>query len=248
MSTQKIAQALNYPCWAVLSLAHQNITREYRSYVSFLEHRIIRFHPAAKRPICNNTIATTEWLVIFQKYLTDIGCPITILKESFDVKLQWLSGNAMSLYFEDLPKNQQIPSEKETKETKETKEITTETTEIDPNAAKFDNELRGLADAMQMQISTTPFDYMQRLSVVHKLEGSIQRLAAQSHTSTEVITNLTSGLHVESDHVEKAAVVMRMLHCEELRIVQNQINSILETAQEFVSNPKTDSKLGRVGR
>jgi len=32
-----------------------------------------------------------------------------------------------------------------------------------------------------------------------------------------------------------------------MRIIQNQINCVLEQAQSFVSNPKTDSSLGRVG-
>ena len=97
-----------------------------------------------------------------------------------------------------------------------------------------------------MDVTSEPLDYSKRLLAVHTIEGAVQRLAARGNT--EIVEHLNSGLDVASEKVERAAIIIRMLHLEEMRIVQNQINSCLETAQEFVSNPVTDSSLGRVGR
>jgi RLL motif-containing protein 1 len=44
------------------------------------------------------------------------------------------------------------------------------------------------------------------------------------------------------------ARVMRMLHVQELRRLQDSVNATIVSLQEFTANPKTDARLGRVGR
>ena len=48
--------------------------------------------------------------------------------------------------------------------------------------------------------------------------------------------------------LEDAARVLRMLHVRQLRQLQDSVNRVIESLQEFTANPKTDAKLGRVGR
>ena len=104
MTTCDIARALDYPGWEVLSHHQQQVSRELRRYVSFLEHRIIRFYQQNERQICDDTIANSKWKILFDKYLKDLGCPLTTTNTStLEAQLQWLSGNAVSLAFEDLP-------------------------------------------------------------------------------------------------------------------------------------------------
>ena len=48
--------------------------------------------------------------------------------------------------------------------------------------------------------------------------------------------------------LDDAGRVLRMLHVRELRRLQDGVNAIVVGMQEFTANPKTDSRLGRVGR
>ena len=149
---------------------------------------------------------------------------------------------------------------KDTQQTNDTNNTSTNKQE-NKEISAFDVELRKLAAALQVEVRPLPttqgedIDHNERLRFVHQLEGEVQRKRALSSTSIVDVDDLTqnnlqSGLHFgkEDSKVDRCAVIMRMLHLEEMRIMQSSINSILETAQEYVANPKTDSSLGRVGR
>ena len=51
-----------------------------------------------------------------------------------------------------------------------------------------------------------------------------------------------------SEALDSAARVLRMLHVRELRRLQDEVNKCICVMQEFTANPRTDSRLGRVGR
>ncbi len=51
-----------------------------------------------------------------------------------------------------------------------------------------------------------------------------------------------------SDYISaEAAKILRLLHVRELRELQDQINMAIVRVQELIANPKTDTKLGKVG-
>ena len=56
------------------------------------------------------------------------------------------------------------------------------------------------------------------------------------------------GFSTGDKQVDKAATVLRLLYIDDLRTLQTQVNDIVATLQDFTANPKTDSKLGKVGR
>lgn len=47
--------------------------------------------------------------------------------------------------------------------------------------------------------------------------------------------------------VEAAVNVLRVLHVNDLRVLQSAVDALLVQMQEYTSDPKTDSRLGRVG-
>ena len=48
--------------------------------------------------------------------------------------------------------------------------------------------------------------------------------------------------------LKEAAKILRLVHLEQLRKLQSDINNTIELVQSVTANPKTDTKLGKVGR
>ena len=48
--------------------------------------------------------------------------------------------------------------------------------------------------------------------------------------------------------VNKVATVLKMLYISDLRDLQNDLNGLISLGQEYTANPKTNTKLGKVGR
>ena len=48
--------------------------------------------------------------------------------------------------------------------------------------------------------------------------------------------------------LKEACKILRLLHLTNLRSLQNEINNTIELVQSATANPKTDTRLGKVGR
>lgn len=48
--------------------------------------------------------------------------------------------------------------------------------------------------------------------------------------------------------INEAAQILRLLHIEELRELQTKINEAIVAVQAIIADPKTDHRLGKVGR
>lgn len=58
----------------------------------------------------------------------------------------------------------------------------------------------------------------------------------------------TNALLLPDSKVDKAAAILRLMHIAELRDLQTAINEVLAFIQESTADPRTDAKLGKVGR
>ena len=56
------------------------------------------------------------------------------------------------------------------------------------------------------------------------------------------------GLDTGDKALNETALVLRLLHIDELRQLQNEVNRAIVETQRLTANPITDTKLGRVGR
>lgn len=59
---------------------------------------------------------------------------------------------------------------------------------------------------------------------------------------------LSQGISTGDKDQDSIAKVMRLFYVADLKDLQVKINHILMTTQHFVANPKTNTKLGKVGR
>ena len=63
------------------------------------------------------------------------------------------------------------------------------------------------------------------------------------------LEDVPSGIGLDGDaEVERAVAVARLLHVNDLRRLQSDVDAFLVSMQEYTADPKTDSRMGRVGR
>lgn len=67
-------------------------------------------------------------------------------------------------------------------------------------------------------------------------------------SSLPSLEDIPLGFKTGEPAVDRAATVMRLLHVRQLRALQNDINDLIGDMQALTANPKTNSKLGKVGR
>lgn len=59
--------------------------------------------------------------------------------------------------------------------------------------------------------------------------------------------NISFGLNIKAPNLSQTANVLRYLFINNLRDLQTKINECLVSVQVLTANPKTDTKLGKVG-
>lgn len=243
-------------------------TRECRRFVAFLEHRKIRALPVAERTICDLDLDPGLWLVEFDKYATTVGSPKPKGGSKRRQQLHWLAGHALSLEFEDLAASGTLAKKEAAAKRDQEQKSSGSSTATKASIEELDGQLRELASSTGLAPSTplTFPDDQSRLQLLHEIERVLSRrlggaTSPRNHDkkssnkkgsnkkdASSLLQSLNSGLKTGRPAVDKAVLVARMLHVSRLRILQNRINQVLEVGQDFIANPKTDSKLGRVGR
>lgn len=56
------------------------------------------------------------------------------------------------------------------------------------------------------------------------------------------------GFEVSDPTVRSAATVLKLLHVDDLRTLQTDLNALIVLGQEYTANPRTNASLGQVGR
>eukprot|EP00200_Dunaliella_tertiolecta_P018961 CAMPEP_0202399118 /NCGR_PEP_ID=MMETSP1128-20130828/1792_1 /ASSEMBLY_ACC=CAM_ASM_000463 /TAXON_ID=3047 /ORGANISM="Dunaliella tertiolecta, Strain CCMP1320" /LENGTH=292 /DNA_ID=CAMNT_0049002389 /DNA_START=22 /DNA_END=900 /DNA_ORIENTATION=+ len=70
---------------------------------------------------------------------------------------------------------------------------------------------------------------------------------ASSSTALNTLRELPLGFATGVPALDDACRVLRLLHVRDLRSLQSSIDDAIVSVQEYVSNPRTDSSLGKIG-
>ena len=95
-------------------------------------------------------------------------------------------------------------------------------------------------------------DHLARLAALSRLV--CERLAASPtyvRPQGETVAVRESdkfGGDIGDQDVTEAARILRLLHIKDLRRLQTSINECIVTIQSMTANPRTDTRLGKVGR
>ncbi|KAL4656244.1 hypothetical protein GN956_G6404 [Arapaima gigas] len=225
---------------------------EFRNFIVWLEDQKIRHYKIEDRGSLRN-IHSSEWPKFFDKYLQDIKCPFKAQERPEMV--DWLLGLAVRFEYGD--NGEAFAVFEKYRNCKPDTDVTNQSKACDPlinldsNNPDFKAGVLALANLLQIQRHD---DYLVMLKAI--------RILIQERLTPEAIAKAgqkKEGLPVSLDkHIlgfdtgdatlNEAAKILRLLHIEELRELQTRINEAIVAVQAIIADPKTDHRLGKVGR
>ncbi|XP_039598118.1 RNA transcription, translation and transport factor protein isoform X2 [Polypterus senegalus] len=219
---------------------------EFRNFIVWLEDQKIRHYKIEDRGNLRN-IHSAEWPNYFEKYMQDVNCPFTVQERQETV--DWLLGLAVRFEYGDNADKYKncVPQAGDANTVKSSDPLIN----LDVNNPDFKAGVLALANLLQIQRHD---DYLIMLKAI--------RILVQERLTQEAISKASQskeGLPVSLDtHIlgfdtgdatlNEAAKILRLLHIEELRDLQTKINEAIVAVQAIIADPKTDHRLGKVGR
>lgn len=199
-------------------------------------------------------ITSSEWPNIFEKYCNDVKCPIT--KNEVD-QLEWFLQYAIWLEFGDDCQNYQqvIGSKAKNKEQVKVPSIKStnplDSLDFDSNAVK--NGVDSIAKLLNVPKHSDHLITLQACSklVCNKLNADAIKqpnnaMNAKGKSQAKMI--IGPSFNMGDAMLDNAAKGLSLLYIQDLRNLQTKINETIVAVQNVTANPKTDTKLGKVGK
>uniref|UniRef100_A0A8C7A0F0 RNA transcription, translation and transport factor protein n=1 Tax=Nothoprocta perdicaria TaxID=30464 RepID=A0A8C7A0F0_NOTPE len=202
---------------------------EFRNFIVWLEDQKIRHYKIEDRGNLRN-IHSDDWPKSFEKYMKDVNCPFKIQERQETV--DWLLGLAVRLEYGDNADKYKDSNPDGAKNADNTAKNAEPLINLDVNNPDFKAGVMALANLLQIQRHD---DYL----VMLKVSSPGLPVALEKH-----ILGFDTGDAV----LNEAAQILRLLHIEELRELQTKINEAIVAVQAIIADPKTDHRLGKVGR
>ncbi|XP_051166664.1 RNA transcription, translation and transport factor protein [Leptopilina boulardi] len=241
-------KALDFEDWDKFN---GNDSGEVRHLVLWLEDQKIRYHKPEGRTALRE-IESNNWPKAFDEYCKELGCPV---KTSLLDKVEWLVGQAIRYEYEDNQKVcQDILSNKLNKKTEiiaPTVKSTNPLDSLDFDSKEFKEGVSALAKLLDIQEHPDHLITLEACSklVSKKLSPSIVKNpnAFIPEGKAFPILEQKIGPDMKDPVLNKASRILQLLYIQDLRELQTKINESIVSVQSITANPKTDTKLGKVG-
>ncbi|KAH9382020.1 hypothetical protein HPB48_015309 [Haemaphysalis longicornis] len=191
------------------------------------------------------------------RYLQDLGCP----HKGSDNKtvLDWLLGMAVHLEYSDDPDKYAEASKRQKEETGAPKMVhANPLDDLDFDCQEFRQGVQALAQFLGV---TQHPDHIVTLQARHPQLAGVCALIQErlSPAGQEAIKQRASqgkpyplkesslGFDTGDPVLNQASKVLRLLYVQDLRDLQTRINEAIVAVQAITANPKTDTRLGKVG-
>eukprot|EP00117_Sycon_ciliatum_P024991 scpid76089/ scgid20843/ UPF0568 protein C14orf166; CLE7 homolog; UPF0568 protein C14orf166 homolog len=244
-------RALGYHHHDLFSLDDE---QHVRTLVVWLEDQKIRFYPSEDRKSLRE-ITSAQWHNAFTKYLQDLECPVDFRKQASVI--DWLLGCALRLEYADncevYSRVDQAVSQAQTAANTSSGQSSSKLATMDPDSADFKQGVASLAKLLQLPQHSDPVKVFQAARMLLESRFSPDAMKEFKQASLEskdmfALDKMDLGFDTKNKCLNQAAKVLRLLHIAELRQLQTSINEIIVTVQTITANPKTDERLGKVGR
>lgn len=227
-----------------------NDEKQFRTLIVWLEDQKIRHYKIEDRVQLRN-VSSTDWPKHFKQYYSDLVAPDYKNPEE---QLDWLLAFAVRLeYSDNVDKYKGQTSDNVKKNMNNVPKVISENP-LDNLDFEADEFKKGVSTLAQLLNVAQHPDHLITLSAVSKV--ITQRLSAEALENPESVIVKGTPFPVQEadlgfdtgDYVlNQAAKVLRLLHIHELRDLQTKINECIVSVQAATANPKTDTRLGKVG-
>ena len=202
-----------------------NDTASIINLMVWLEDTKIRLWEIDERESLRFRIGDDEnnWANKYSEYLKQLSCPYSWF--SYDC-IYWVISHAVHLSLEDL-------------------EFREEDDKEEGVYSHIYDSITEFADDLCEGVGGKPKFAESSADLMERIHETIQtKLAPESHLEFD----FPLGFNTEDNEVNQVALVLKMLHLDDFRKVQNNVNEVLSLCQSYTANPKLNSSLGKVGR
>lgn len=197
-------------------------------------------------------IESETWPQAFDQYCKDVGCPVITTMPD---KVEWLVGQAIRFEYED---NQKLYQEVLTKKTDKKDQIAAPTVKstnpldnLDFDSKEFKDGVSALAKLLEIPEHPNHLITLEACSklVRKKLSPTVVQNPSAFIPKGKPfpVLDFKFGSDFNDPILNKASKILYLLYIQDLRELQTKINESLVSVQTITANPKTDTKLGKVG-
>ncbi|ALC45729.1 CG31249 [Drosophila busckii] len=247
---KKKLEALGHPTPSDVAMSNR---KEFASTVLWLEDQKIRLYTIEDRESLRNLDNITIWEEGYKKYCIDLNMPKlgTQLEQ-----LTWMLGHAIRLEFLDDPAQYESINAHQ--------ENTSKGNNVQNSQQKIPTILHGMINVQDKEFITGVRSLATKLNIPYhpnhllQLEAAArivhERMAAAVKSRKAISgtpfpfdkgNDIVSGNDPTLDYPMR---ILRLLQIQSLRQLQTSINETIVSVQNLTANPKTDTKLGKVGR
>ena len=232
-----------------------NDEAKFRMLIVWLEDQKIRWYKEEDRAALRS-YSSTNWETAFANYLSDLECPEVVRADRARLT-NWLLNLAVRYeYGDSADKYRPMTKENIVSGTFSGKAAAAAAIDalnsLDPTSSEFVNGVMESAKIVNIMQHEQHLHVLKALAIF--CDARLREEAVEEFTTnrepaiTVQLKDVELGLEVNDQQVKDAAKVLRLLHINELRKLQTQINETIVAAQAITANPKTDQSLGQVGR
>uniref|UniRef100_A0A4W6BYA0 RNA transcription, translation and transport factor protein n=1 Tax=Lates calcarifer TaxID=8187 RepID=A0A4W6BYA0_LATCA len=213
---------------------------QFRNCIVWLEDQKIRHYKIEDRGNLRN-IPSSDWPKAYQKYLQDVNCPFGVQERQEAV--DWLLGLAVRYeYGDNVEKYKNCQPLAASGNSDKTADPLVN---LDSNSPDFKAGVMALANILKIQRHD---DYLVMLKVrLHCMLFLCIKIFLLNGVPVALDKHIL-GFDTGDATLNEAAQILRLLHIEELRELQTKINEAIVAVQAIIADPKTDHRLGKVGR
>nr|SVE74358.1 EOG090X0ARU [Daphnia barbata] len=234
-------QALGFPNPETLNTADE---KQFRSTIVWLEDQKIRRYKIEDRENLRD-ITAMEWSQAFEQYMSDLDCPF--LNGMRPEILDWLLGLAVQLEFNEKPESYTANPKSQEQAYQKINPLDN----LDFNSDDFKTGVNQLAYILQVPQHPNHLVTLEGVCniIEEKFSQNVLKDSIKTKNSGNPVQfdNISFGLDIKSASLACAANILRYLFIHDLRDLQTKINECLVSVQALTANPKTDTKLGKVG-
>lgn len=227
---------------------------DFASTILWLEDQKIRHYKIEDRDGLRKIEEPDVWKPAYAKYKADLGVPANL--SSPVEELVWILGYAIRLeYLDKSDMYRDITAEKVAEMRKpENPTVTSKNplSTMDMTSDDFERGVHDLAKRLNIAHHTDPLLMLEAAARVidrHLSGKPVEKATNGNARNKNFAYNVQTADKYAFDekNLDEAAKILRLLQIHSVRNLQTVINETIVAVQEITANPKTDTKLGKVG-